>query len=112
MSLFKKIIAGILGSPTQEIKDRNGILFYIRCGRCGTPVRIRADKYHDFHRDHETGELIMHKEIMDGGCFNLMHATIRVNGAYRIIHQEVEGGEFITWEEYNQQAPTSKSNTS
>lgn len=109
MSLFKKILGFIFGSPAQELKDRNGMVFYVRCNKCGTPVRVRADKTHDFQRDYDTGELVLRKEMMDGGCFSLMVATIRVNGAYQIIDQAIEGGELITWEEYKQLTQTNSS---
>jgi (2Fe-2S) ferredoxin len=40
------------------------------------------------------------KEIMDGTCFQLIYATIQFNPAYRIVDQEVKGGELIDWEQY------------
>ena len=40
--------------------------------------------------------------VSDGGCFSLMYATIRLDSAYKVIDQEVEGGEFITWQEYKE----------
>jgi hypothetical protein len=102
MSFLKNLFSSIFGSADREIKDPNGIYFYIRCNKCGTPVRTRADKAHDFERDYDTGELTWNKEVMDGGCFSLMYATVRMNGAFQVIEQSIEGGEFITWEEYKQ----------
>jgi hypothetical protein len=105
MAFFKKILSGIFGSEDREIKDRDGIYFYIRCNKCGTPVRIRANKHSDFQRDYDTGELLLRKEVMDGGCFSLMYATVRLNSAYQVIEKDVEGGEFLTWEEYRELTP-------
>ena len=102
MAFFKNLISSIFGSTDGEIKDRDGLYFYIRCDKCGTPVRIRANKNNDFQRDYDTGELLLRKEVMDGGCFSLMYATIRLDSAYKVIDQEVEGGEFITWQEYKE----------
>ena len=73
MNLIKKFRDLLLGSSDGEIKDRDGIYFYIKCSQCGAPVRVRADKRHDLMRDYNTGNLIWNKEIMDGACFQLNH---------------------------------------
>ena len=111
MSTIKEFFSRLFGSKNQEVKDRNGYYFYVRCKKCGAPVRIRASKTSDFERDYDTGELTLRKEIMDGGCFSLMYATIKVNAAYQVVEQSVEGGEFITWEEYNALAHPPKAET-
>ena len=100
MNLIKKFRNLLLGSSDGEIKDRDGIYFYIKCSQCGAPVRVRADKRHDLMRDYNTGSLIWNKEIMDGACFQLIHATVHFDPAYHITEKEITGGEFITWEEY------------
>jgi hypothetical protein len=40
--------------------------------------------------------------MMDGKCFSLMYATVRFDGSKRITSQKIEGGEFITEEEFHQ----------
>jgi (2Fe-2S) ferredoxin len=42
--------------------------------------------------------------MMDGTCFSLMYATIRFDEDRRIVSREIEGGEFITEEEFKQPA--------
>ena len=100
MGFLKKIAQAIFGSSEGEVRDPDGIYLYVKCDRCGAPVRIRADKRHDLQRDFDTNELVLRKEIMDGSCFSLIHATVRFSPGYRILDQEIEGGEFISWEEY------------
>lgn len=100
MKWLERFRAALFGSSDQEIRDPDGIYLYVRCSRCGAPVRVRADKRHDLQRDYDSGGYVFHKEIMDGGCFQLMQATVRFDAAYRVIDQEIEGGEFITWETY------------
>jgi hypothetical protein len=102
MGFFKKIKDAIFGSPEGEIRDPDGIYFYVKCGKCGSPVRVRADKYHDLVRDYDTGEFTWNKEIMDGSCFSLIHATVRFDASRRVIEKEIEGGEFISYEEYKE----------
>lgn len=100
MGFLKKIVETLFGSSQGEVKDSQGIYFYVKCSRCGTPLRIRADKHHDLQRDYDTGEYVLRKEIMDGSCFSLMQATIRFDPSYRIVDRQIDGGEFISWEEY------------
>ncbi len=100
MGFLKKLMDTVFGSPTGKIQDRDGIYLYIKCSRCGAPVRVRVDRRHDLQRDYDTNELILRKEIMDGTCFSLMQATVRFSPDYRIVDRDIEGGEFISWEEY------------
>ncbi len=103
MGFFKKIRDAIFGTPNVNVtgaKDPEGIYLYVKCNRCGAPIRVRADKRHDLQRDFDEGGYVLRKEIMDGTCFSLIHATVRLDPAYRIVDQEIEGGEFITQEEY------------
>jgi len=108
MNLLKKISELLFGNRNGELKDPHGIYFYVKCATCGAPVRIRADKRHDLMRDYDSGDLVWNKEIMDGACFQLIHATVHFNPAYRIIEKEITGGEFITWEEYQNLVIASK----
>ncbi len=100
MGFLKRIARALFGSSEGEFRDREGIYLYVKCGRCGAPVQVRADKRHDLQRDYDSGGYVLRKEIMDGTCFSLMQATVRFDAAYRIIDREIEGGEFISYEEY------------
>jgi hypothetical protein len=110
MGFLDKLRKWIFGSADSQLRDPDGIYFYVKCDSCGVPVRIRADKHYDLHRDFEHGGYTLRKEIMDGGCFSLIYATLRFDDAFRIVEQEIEGGTFITWEEYQALArPVAKS---
>jgi hypothetical protein len=87
-------------SGTGEPRDRDALYVYVKCERCGTPVMIRVDKRHDLHRNYDTGGYTLRKEVMDGTCFNLFHFTMEFDPRYNVVSREIEGGEFITWEEY------------
>ncbi|MGC9397813.1 MAG: hypothetical protein ACP5HM_01610 [Anaerolineae bacterium] len=80
--------------------DATGIYFYVQCARCGTPVKIRVDRHYDLRRDFEQGGYILHKEVMDGTCFQLFHFKVRFDEGYHIVEREIEGGAFITEDEY------------
>lgn len=112
MNLLKKIAEQLFGSRTAEITDPDGIYFYVKCQQCGAPVRVRVDRQHDLQRDDDGGGFLLRKEIMDGRCFRLMYAAVRFDPAYRIVEQTVEGGEFITWEEYQQHTAAARGQVS
>jgi hypothetical protein len=110
MGFLKRIINSVFKSGSGEIRDPDGIYLYIKCDHCGAPVRVRADKRHDLQRDYDSGELILRKEVMDGACFSLIQTTTRFDAGFRIIDQQIEGGEFISFEEYQKlTAPTTSS---
>ena len=82
-------------------RDRTGIYFYVKCGTCGTPLEVRVDRTLDLQRDFEQGGYVLHKEVMDGTCFRLFHFTVRFDGRYNVVERQIEGGEFITEDEYH-----------
>ena len=104
MGLLKKIGQTLFGGSDASGQDRDGIYFYVKCGKCGTPVRIRADKRNDLSRDMDSGGYILRKEIMDDTCFRLMYATLHFDAGYHIVDRSIEGGEFITQEEFEAEA--------
>lgn len=109
MGFLDKLRKLFAGSADNQPHDPDGIYFYVKCNKCGAPVRIRADKHHDLHHDYERGGYTLRKEIMDGTCFSLIYATLHFDEAYHIVEQEIEGGTFITWEAYQALAqPTAK----
>ncbi len=99
MSLLKKIGALFAGS---QDKGNGGYYFYVECDRCGEKLRIRADKHSDLSPNYEGGGFTLNKEIMDGRCFQLMYATIEFDSGYHVVSREIEGGRFITREEYEE----------
>jgi hypothetical protein len=100
MKLLKRL-RGLVGGEGRP-RDPDGIYFYVRCGRCGQKLKVRADRRFDLVQDLDEGGYVLHKEMMDGTCFSLMYATVRFDDDKRIILQEVEGGEFISEEEFHQ----------
>ncbi len=80
--------------------DATGIYFYVKCGKCGAPVKIRADRRHDLQRDFDSGGYVLHKEVMDGTCYQLFYFEVRFDARYNVVEREIEGGEFITEEAY------------
>jgi hypothetical protein len=88
--------------PSKEAND--AVHIYVECGRCKSRVHVRLDKRHDLSIG-EGGGYFVRKEIMDSKCFRLMTAEISFDGGYRIQTQEVQGGRFITKEEFDAATP-------
>lgn len=82
----------------QEYVDKHGIYFYVQCDNCGAGVKVRADKQHDL--SHADGGYVWHKTIVDSRCFRPMHTVVHFDGKYNVTSHTLEGGRYITKEEY------------
>ena len=100
MGFLKKLLGGgnKVGRADKPQTDTQGIYFYVQCDRCGTPVRLRADKQYDLIN--EGGGFVWHKTIVDNRCFRPMPTVVYLNSAYEMVSHEITGGRYITQEEY------------
>lgn len=100
MGFLKKLFGGkeSKGQPEKAPEDTQGVYFYVQCDRCGTPVRLRADKQYDLIND--DGGYIWHKTIVDNRCFRPMPTVVHLNGSYEMVSHEITGGHYIDQEEY------------
>ena len=105
------------GSVSSAGQDAHGVFYHFRCDRCGSVVRVRADRRNDFNRfDAGVGPttLLLRKDVMDDKCYQLMRAEIWVDGSYAPVSTTVSGGKLISEQEYletvspsqEQQTPT------
>lgn len=98
MGFIKRLFGG--GERTQE--DR-GIHLYIECQRCGAPVHVRIDPQNELAADYgdagAEGYQVV-KEITDDRCFRRMRAELHFDAHRRETSRQLEGGEFITADEY------------
>jgi hypothetical protein len=82
------------------------IHLYVRCARCGAPVHVRVDPRNDlaieYGEEDDAASYRLIKEIMDSRCFRLMRADIEYDRSRREINRQIEGGTFISKEEYDQ----------
>lgn len=78
----------------------DAVHLYVECSRCKARVHVRLDPRHDLSQA-EDGGYFVRKEIMDSKCFQLMAAEITLDSRYRIQAREVEGGRFLTQEEFD-----------
>jgi hypothetical protein len=92
----------LFGGGAERTSD-NALMLYVRCSRCGAPLRVRVDLRNELYPEYgdmETSGFVLRKEMMDSKCFRLMYATVRFDARRREVEREIEGGAFITREEY------------
>jgi hypothetical protein len=84
--------------------DDGAIHLYVRCDRCQSVVHVRVNPRNDLAIEYSDDETLsgyrLIKEIMDSRCFRVMRAEISYDGSRREIERQLEGGTFITREEY------------
>ena len=101
MNLFRRLF----GSGAAPVPD-NAIHLYVRCNRCGAGVHVRVDPRNDlvieYDDDDDASGYRLIKEIMDSRCFRLMRAEIAYDRGRRELNRQIEGGTFISKDEYDQ----------
>ena len=97
MGLLEKL-SSLFGAKGAGGGD-DAVHIYVECERCKSKVHVRLDRRHDISV-REDGGYYVRKEIMDSKCFRLMAAEITLDSAHRIQSQEIQGGRFVTREEY------------
>lgn len=90
---------------------------YVRCRRCGEAIQIRADRRYDLASEwRDPGEsgpaYTMHKDIVGDRCFQRISIDMGFDSRFRIVEQQIEGGEFLTAEAYAATVAASPSPTS
>jgi hypothetical protein len=102
MNVLRRLFGGKTAS------DDGAIHLYVKCNRCGAPVHVRVDPRNDLVSEYDDSDdpsgYLLVKEIMDSRCFRLMRAEITYDRARREQGRTIEGGTFITKEEYEQLA--------
>lgn len=100
MGFLKKLFGdkNAASRPESPQADTQGVYFYVQCERCGTPVRLRADKQYDLIN--EGSGYVWHKTIVDNRCFRPMPTVVYLNSAYEMVSHEISGGRYISQDEY------------
>ncbi len=97
MGFLRKLFGG--GENTQkEYVDKTGLYFYFQCNKCGSRVRVRADRQHDLLN--EGDGYSWHKTIVDSKCFRRMETVVYLDRNYQVTNYTLEGGKFLTEAQY------------
>lgn len=98
----------LFGGGGTNAEPDAAMYLYVKCNHCGSPLRVRIDTRNELYPEYgdmEASGYVLHKEMMDSKCFRLMYATVRFDARRRELDREIEGGTFITREEYAQLVP-------
>jgi|RifCSP19_3_1023858.scaffolds.fasta_scaffold27747_2 hypothetical protein len=100
VAFFQKLRSLFRGGAGTD--DAHVLIFYVRCNRCGEVIRVRADRRWDLLQELGDGAAgySLHKDVLGTQCNALMRMLVLFDGTYRITHQEIEGGRFVTPAEY------------
>ncbi len=96
MGFLKKLFGG--EKKNKPYVDKQGIYFYVQVDDKESYVRVRADRQHDLQR--MDGGFVWHKTIVDSKYFRRMNAVVNFDNSYNITHSELDGGRFISKEQY------------
>ena len=102
MSLFTKIAAFLNPAPQE---DPEGYWVYVQCDRCDEKLRCRIHLHNDlsirYGKKPRADTYISHKTIIgSGSCFQPIELSLVFNDQREVIEREIEGGRFITAEDY------------
>ena len=106
--MLGRVLSGLFGKGGSDSGDR-GIYYYVRCARCGEKIRVRIDSQNDLAQDydgggdHPTGYTAT-KGVVGKKCFRVISLSVQFNGSRRETGRSIEGGDFITAEEFAAEA--------
>lgn len=88
----------LLGGASTGASNRF-MYVYVRCARCGAPVRVRVDVYNDAAVEFDASEreigFIWRKDIVDSKCFRPIHAEITFDTLRRERNRTIVDGTYI-----------------
>jgi hypothetical protein len=101
VNLFKKLFGG---APKDSAagEEENALVYYVKGKKCGAITRVRIDKRNDLSRDDED-MLFVRKVIVDSKCYGQVEIEMRFDDSYREISRAINGGEFVSREEWEAQ---------
>jgi hypothetical protein len=94
----------LLGGGQASGEDANITAIYVRCRRCGEPLKGRVDMRNEPSLAEDSDNWVVRKGLMGSGenlCFQTVEVILTFDPQKRhIVDSEVIGGTLITAEEY------------
>lgn len=84
-------------------KKMNLIFIFIQDNRCSNKIKILLRKSYDISRVYNDKSVYfrVNKGVVCNNCYHKIDLRIDFDKRYNIIEQEIDGGKFISEEEYN-----------
>ncbi len=86
----------------------NIIKIYLKDNKCGQKIKVLLRKSYDLQRvysDDQTAAFALNKVVICDKCFNQIKVKLHYDQKYNNISQEINGGELISEEEFNEDIP-------
>jgi len=81
-------------------RDKDAYWIYVRCRRCGEPLKTRINLSNDVSR-REEGGFMVHKTLVGSQrCFERIEVTLVYDGNLQVVEREIARGDFITPQEF------------
>ncbi|MCD6551890.1 hypothetical protein [Thermotoga sp.] len=83
-------------------REKGALVVYIKCDRCGEVFRSHLRRGYDFIVDYDNPSVPykIDKLYVGSKCPNRIHLVARFTSSYKPVSVSIEGGSFITKEEY------------
>jgi hypothetical protein len=103
MGLLDSLKRAFAGGPRSRPDD--GFYYFVRCARCGDRVRVRIAPSSELQQEFagsgdDPGGYSVRKMVIDQRCFRPIELRLSFDSRRRETAREIEGGEFITREEF------------
>ena len=103
--MIGRIFGGLFGKSGGDDPSDRGMYYYVRCAKCGEAIRVRVDRSNDLAQEFEDGGdhpsgYVATKGVVGKKCFRTISVTIKFDGARRETSRSIDGGDFISAEEY------------
>jgi len=98
-----------LGALFEPPPDRNSLYYYVRCARCGEVIRARVDLRNELsmeYGDDERPAGYYYRKVLigRGRCFQAIEVSMTFDPQRRVTSRQIDGGQFVTQEEYERAA--------
>jgi predicted GNAT superfamily acetyltransferase len=80
--------------------ERNALIIYFKCAKCGELFKSYLRKGYDLINDYDNDGFIIDKEYIGAKCPNRIHLHAILDRNYNVIDYTLENGNFITKEEW------------
>ncbi len=82
-------------------REKDSLVFYIKCDRCGYVMEKRLLKSRDFVVSYEgNAALVIDKLYVCDKCYNQIKVEAGFKRSYKVVFFEINGGRFISREEF------------
>jgi hypothetical protein len=104
---FIDSLKSLISDGKSDNYEKDGYWLYVRCDRCGEVIRTRIDLRRDLNPGDEGGFIVRKTLVGNRTCFERIEATLIFDDQRRVIDHEIDRGELVTAEAYEDSSQSS-----